>query len=214
MSNYAIIDLEMCQIPKFNAKINLRTEIIQIGATLLNSEYEVVDLFDTFVKPEYGYVNDYIYELTGISNDDLKDAPYVTEAVNKFFEWLPQDTIMVSWSDSDKYQIRKELEIKGIAIDGIDNYLKNWIDCQKIFSNKLKEKRSYSLCEALYMSGIKSEGGEHNGFDDAYNTASLFKKLQLEPDYKLIPIYETLKSDKQERLSYTLGDLMEGLCLN
>ncbi len=42
--NYLVIDLEMCKVPKHyrNKNYKYATEIIQVGAVLLDEEYEMI----------------------------------------------------------------------------------------------------------------------------------------------------------------------------
>ena len=101
---YAVIDLEMCQVPKECRKYGFkyRQETIQIGAVLLNEDYEVIDEFNTYVKPQFGWIDDFIERLTGITQHDVADAPCFEEALEAFLDWLPADNVRcVSWSDSD-----------------------------------------------------------------------------------------------------------------
>ncbi|MEE0831230.1 MAG: hypothetical protein UIM26_07160, partial [Longicatena sp.] len=49
--------------------------------------------------------------------------------------------------------------------------------------------KNYSLKEALCISGIESEPGEHDGLIDAINTAKIFAKLKKDKDFKLNPYY-------------------------
>ncbi len=210
MSKHAIVDLEMCKSIRQTEKKPIM-EIIQIGAVLLDEDNSIIDDFNIYVKPEYGYVDGFIHGLTGINNSDLINAPMIKEAMLKFMEWLPKGTICVSWSDTDKYQIKKELKYKNIKIDGIETIIQQWQDCQKMFSKKLKEKKSYSLEEALNMCDIEPEGKAHNGYYDAKNTATLYTKMETESDFKINELYKAAKDDKVEGLSYSMGELFAGL---
>ena len=115
---YAVIDLEMCMVPKGFRKYGYkyRQETIQIGAVLLDENYEVIDEFNTYVKPEYGWIDDFIEKLTGISQHNVADAPSFEEALEAFLDWLPADDVRcVSWSDSDPKQIIHESFAKGMT---------------------------------------------------------------------------------------------------
>ncbi len=212
MSKHAIVDLEMCKSVKQTQKKPIM-EIIQIGAVLLNEDNNIIDTFNIYVKPEYGYVDGFIHGLTGINNSDLVNAPMIEEAMEQFMDWLPEDVICVSWSDTDKHQIKKELKYKNINIAGVDKILEQWQDCQKMFSKKLKEKKAYSLEEALNMCDIEAEGKAHNGYYDARNTATLYTKMETEKDFKINELYKAAKDNKVEGLSYSMGELFAGLKL-
>ena len=213
---YAVIDLEMCMTPMGLRKnmYKYRQETIQIGAVLLDDNYEVIDEFNTYVKPEYGWIDDFIENLTGISQHDVEDAPSFEEALEAFLDWLPADDVRcVSWSDSDPKQIIHESFAKGVDDDRLEIIFANWIDCQKTFGRKMDRKRAYSLEEALFISDIAPEGRAHNGLVDAANTAVLFTKLETEPDYRLNELYETARKEEVDHLSFCMGDLLTGLVL-
>lgn len=87
MSNYAMIDLEMCRIPRVLQPdhIELHNEIIQIGAVLIDNSYHISDRFSTYVCPQFGTIDDFIEKLTGIGANDVKDAPSIQEALHLFY---------------------------------------------------------------------------------------------------------------------------------
>ncbi len=215
MSQYVVVDLEMCKV-SFKRRTNgyhRANETIQVGAVLLNDSFEIIDKFNSFVKPEFGRLSWEISDLTGIKGKDISKAPVMKDVMEAFLDWIPEDTVFVSWSDNDYRQIKGECEAKGIVDPRIDKLLENVMDCQKMFSNKIADKRIYNLTEALIMADIIQEGQEHNGLDDAYNTAKLFAKIMTEPEFKLNRVYENSRSGKNEPLSFSLGDLLGNLII-
>jgi ERI1 exoribonuclease 2 len=215
MSGYVVIDLEFCKVPSSKRKaFNVKQEIIQIGAVLLNSEYEIVDQFSSYVKPAYGQIDPFIQKLTGISNDDVKDAADISTVLGRFFSWLPSDTVPVSWSFSDRKQLLNETLEKNLIFPGLEDSREGWTDCQEEFGEKLDSRRRYSLEEALIATDIITEGQAHDGLVDAYNTALLFSKMRTEKEFKLNPYYETAHNDSEaESLTFSMGDLFSGLNL-
>lgn len=213
MSRYVVVDLEMCKVPRGTRKQYGRAmETIQIGAVLLNDNYELIDSFMTLVNPRYGTVDKYINNLTGISQNDVYSAPGMADAINSFFNWIPDDNVkMVSWSLSDLYQLQHEFEAYDIDMGKFNNLIETWIDCQKMFSEIMDEERIFKLDEALIASEINTSGRAHDGFDDAYNTALLFAKMETEPIFKLNEYYKKAHSGESERLTYSLGDLFKSL---
>lgn len=214
MCKYAVVDLEMCKVPYGAKKEKFRwaRETIQIGAVLLNESLEVDDKFVTYVAPQYGTIDPFIKNLTGISKGDVAKAPVMKDALQAFVEWLPDDTKVVSWSNSDEKQIRHEIEAKGIFIEGLEEILENWVDCQKTFAEKMHNQRCYKLSEALIAADIDYEDGAHDGLVDAYNTALLFAKMEREEELVLNPYYRRAVSE-EESTGFTLADIFAGLDL-
>lgn len=186
MRHYAVIDLEMCKVQKNNRNVFRKsTETIQIGAVLLNENFEITDSFMTFVEPEFGVIDSYIQDLTGISRMDTHGAPSFEEAVNLFLDWIPEDTTLVTWSENDEIQLKKETELKGLSIPGLSELLDSYFDCQELFSQKMDSCRRYRLSEAINLSDIDFREGAHDALVDAYNTSLLFAKLRREPEFEL-----------------------------
>ena len=213
---YVVVDLEMCGVPKFpgeNGK-QLRNEIIQIGAVLVDEKYEIISTFNTYVKPEQGYLDYFISKLTGITNADIIDAPVFADALESFLAWMPErDIRCVSWSLSDMHQLKKEMEMKHIENEKMSFLLNNWIDYQAPVDEKLGMERNVSLEEALIATDIIQNGRAHDGLDDAYNTALLFVKMEKNPDFELNTMYSYAKDEKTADLSYSLADLFDGFQL-
>ena len=216
MCKYAVVDLEMCKVPHGVRKDKFRwaRETIQIGAVLLNESLEIIDEFVTYVAPQYGFIDTFINNLTGISRGDVAKAPEMKEALQAFVEWLPEDTKVVSWSNNDEVQIRHEIEAKEIFIDGLEGLLENWIDCQKIFAEKMNNQRCYKLLEALVAADIIYEDGAHDGLVDAYNTALLFAKMERESELVLNPYYKRAITSDEEDCGFSLGSLFAGIDLS
>jgi len=209
MQTYVIIDLEMCKVPpEKHEETPLRNELIQIGAVLLDENLEIYDTFETFVCPEFGVIDDFIEQLTGITNEDTKDAPYIDEAIDIFLDWVPEDAVIVSWSDTDRYQIMHELDAKEIYFDELEYYFDTWMDCQKTFSEKMNSNKVYKLSEALIIADIYPEDGEHDALVDARNTAILFTKMMREDKLQLSSYYITEDQNKQTTYS-PFADLLE-----
>lgn len=208
MSKYAIVDLEMCKVPRCcrSDTYHWATETIQIGAALVDENLEIIDEFITYVHPQYGSIDNYIQNLTGITVFDVNNACNMNDALQKFVNWLPEDTICVSWSENDEKQIRHEITSKGIDIPRLNQLLDNWQDCQKTFATKMDTTRKYRLSEALVAADIMFDEHAHDGLVDAKNTALLFIKMKKEPILVLNKYYRKASEDVT-RTVYTIGDI-------
>lgn len=208
MSKYAIVDLEMCKVPRCLRSDEYRwaAETIQIGAVLVDENLEIVDEFITYVHPQYGSIDRYIRNLTGITSFDVKDACKMEDALQKFVDWLPEDAICVSWSENDEKQIRHEIESKKIEIPNLNRILDDWQDCQQTFAEKMETNRKYRLSEALVVADIMFDDHAHDGLVDAKNTALLFIKMKREPVLVLNKYYRK-DNESITREVYTIGDI-------
>ena len=79
---HIFLDFEMNPIPRSNkeARELASSEIIEIGAVKLDRDYQLVDWYSRYVKPDYGPIQKRITELTGITDADVADAPSYEQA--------------------------------------------------------------------------------------------------------------------------------------
>ncbi|MCR4764419.1 MAG: exonuclease domain-containing protein [Lachnospiraceae bacterium] len=211
--HFAMIDLEMCRVPRKTAQtLGMKHEIIQIGAVLLNADYEIIDRFNRYVRPVYGQLDDFIKELTGITEKDLAGAGSFEAVLQDFTAWIPADATMISWSMSDRKQLKEELGAKQLTSDVLTRLFETWIDCQPMFAEKLNSRRRYSLQEALVAADIKTQGNAHDGLSDAYNTALLFAKMMTSEVFTLNEYFRIAHEDTEpEPLVFSMGDLFAGI---
>ena len=199
LSKYVVLDLEMCRVQKKVEKEGFRyaSELIQIGAVEMNERYEITRTFMTFVKPEFGALDSFIRKLTGIKPSDLENAPVAAVALREFYDWLEEDSVFVTWSDSDAIQIESELYFKDIDIPGYYRYIDNYIDCQYLFAQMFDTLRQYNLTEALIIANIEYDLNVHDAFTDAKNTAALFVKLECCEDRASFSPYYMTQEESQ-----------------
>lgn len=212
--NYVVIDLEMCRVKGklYRKQYGRGTETIQIGAVLMDDDYEIKDQFMSYISPAYGHMDSFIKELTGISAGDLASAPSFADALSAFVSWIPEgDVTFVSWSMTDKSQLIHDMSIRGISDERLEQSMENWDDCQKAFDERLYYNRPTSLESALMIADIDTGRRSHDGLDDAWNTAVLFRKLRLEPEMKLNSYYAKAHNCVDERLTFSLGDLIAAM---
>lgn len=189
MSRYVVFDLEMCKVPRSIKTEALHMEIIEIGAVLLDETYKEIDSFKTYIKPQYGFVDEFIKNLTGITVAETKNAPETKQALEMFTKWIPDDAVLVTWSENDEHQLRKEMEYKNIDIPKLNKMLDEYIDSQLDFSDIMDSDRQYSLYEALVLGDIDFDEDIHDALVDARNTALLFAKMETEEEFKFISYY-------------------------
>lgn len=216
MTKRVVIDLEMCKVPQVyrNKNRSLKMEIIQIGAVLMNENNEIIDRYSSYVKPEYGVVDNFIKSLTGIREANVRKAQPLGIIVRELLEWIgTKDVTFYAWSDTDYRQFRKELHVKGIESDEFEPLLNqiNWIDYQQVFENRFQLGKSLSLKDALFYLELDPEGRLHDGLADACNTARVIAEMEKHPD-KLFLLDRVRKNEQEaEQVGTCLGSLLQGL---
>lgn len=143
----------------------------------------------SYVSPEFGVLDVYIVELTGIRGNNLKGAPNFETAIGMLLEWIPEDATVVTWSNNDEIQIRKEAKKKGVYTPAVRALFKGAIDCQAVFCKKINVTQAVSLSTALLATSVKYDEHIHDAQADAYNTALIFIKIKKEPSLILNSYY-------------------------
>ena len=73
--------------------------------------------------------------------------------------------------------------------------------------------KQYKLSDALFIVGVEIQGHEHNALSDAVNTAVLYSKICDDKELVLNPDYEKAAKEEVSHLSFSLGNLFQGIDL-
>ncbi len=180
-----VIDLEMCRIYKKayaryrRRQVRVNSEIIQLGAVLADGQGNIRDRFERNMRPEYGKLDTYVTNLTGIKKQDLVNAPSFADVLAEFAEWIPDGKLLaVAWGPDDLKQLDMECRLKRIRTEGkLMSLLARRLNLQAVYDRKVGLHNQLSLEDALRISGIEPEGEFHDALDDAINTAQLYKMV-------------------------------------
>lgn len=212
--NYIIVDFEMNPIASEykDEKQVCRSEIIEIGAVIMDESFMVLGEFKTLVKPQY---NECIYKkyetLTGISTQMVCGAPTFTTAYEMFVNWCESygnEYEVYAWSENDYHQLTAEMKLKQYAKTDMMRPLEKWYDFQKEYTEKLGLERVLSLEKALHYAGIEFEGQMHDALCDAKNTAELFAIVRNEERCNVV-LKTVMDVLKPKHVSGTLGDMFD-----
>ncbi len=177
--NYIILDLEWdsTYFPKQKRFIN---QILQIGAVKLNKNFELVDTLEITVKSSISKrVTGRFARLTGITTPIMLNGTPFNEAVQQYNDWVGEDTVTMTWSNSDLYTI---LENEDNILEGVRFKIEKYLDLQKFIQGEMRllgyeEKNQVSLEGAAEYLNIGTENIEfHTAKDDSLVSAYLLKK--------------------------------------
>lgn len=158
--------------------------ITEIGAVRLRGLKEV-EVFNTFVNPEK-HIPEEITELTGITDEMVKDAPSEGDAVREFMKFCGDAPLIAHNSDFDTSFIRAAAERNRIS------YHNSSIDSLKLCRAAIPNKKKYTLDAVANELGL-GDFNHHRASDDAKMLARIFVKL--------------IENSQKGRVIEKLGDL-------
>lgn len=194
MNRYVIIDLETTgHSPSTNDKI------IEVGIVVVEND-EIIGEYATFLNPDKS-IPSFISNLTGITDEDVKDAPSFSEKADEIVEHFDNSYLIAHNVPFDLGFLNAEL------IKNNKKPLKNpVIDTVELARILFPQAPSYKLSQLAEYTDIQHID-PHRALSDAYVTASLFLKLKqkleslpLETIDRLLRLEQKLKSDLYELL--------------
>ena len=158
--------------------VQIRGEIIQIGAVRLTEDQQVADEFQTMIKPKYyRRLNRRVSKLTGIKEAQLREEGIsMQDAIARFRKWCGENVTFLTWGFDDITILRENLQLHGIE----ENWVSRWYNAQMIFNAQTDGSNSQkALKTAMEMFGIEASRPAHDALGDAYHTALICARLDL-----------------------------------
>ncbi len=182
--NYIVLDMEWNQpwpgspSAKKVLPVQIRGEIIQIGAVRVTEDQQVADEFQIMVKPKfYRHLNRRVSKLTGIKEARLREegVPFA-QAMEAFQNWCGEDIIFLTWGFDDIGILKENLRLHGLA----DGWTDRWYNAQMIFNAQTDGSNAQkALKTAMEIFGIEATRPAHDALGDAYHTALICARLDL-----------------------------------
>ena len=182
--NYIVMDMEWNQpwpgspSSKKVLPVQIRGEIIQIGAVRVTEDQQVADEFQILIKPKYyRHLNRRVSKLTGIKETQLREegVPF-PEAIEAFRTWCGEDIIFLTWGFDDIGILRENLMLFELETSFTDR----WYNAQMIFNAQTDGSTAQkALKTAMEMFEIEATRPAHDALGDAYHTALICARLDL-----------------------------------
>lgn len=182
--DYIVLDMEWNQpwpgspSAKKVLPVQIRGEIIQIGAVRLTGEGQVADEFQVMIRPKfYRRLNRRVSKLTGIKESRLnaEGIPF-PEAMEQFRTWCGEDIVFLTWGFDDIGILRENLRLFGLD----ESWTGKWYNAQMIFNAQTDGSNSQkALKTAMEIFGIEATRPAHDALGDAYHTAQICSRLDL-----------------------------------
>ena len=182
---YIVLDMEWNQPwpGSYSAQkvlpVPIHGEIIQIGAVRVTAQQEIGDEFQQLVLPKYyRRLNKRVSSLTGIKDARLRaEGKPFPAVIRDFQQWCGEDCVFLTWGFDD-IGILKE----NIALHGLDgSWISRWYNAQLIFNAQTDGASAQkALKTAMAIFGIEPSRPAHDALGDAYHTAEICKRLDLQ----------------------------------
>ncbi|MCP3655429.1 MAG: exonuclease domain-containing protein [Herbaspirillum sp.] len=170
---YLIVDLEATCSDDGSISAE-EMETIEIGACWVDREGQVIDQFQTFVRPTTNVVlTPFCTELTGIQQGDVEKADPFSVAARSLSEFAKQrlspDVFWLSWGMYDRRQITRESLASNIE-DPLPFAHQN---AKRLFAKTQKIGKEVGMVRACTLAKLELKGAHHRALDDAKNIARL-----------------------------------------
>lgn len=181
--HYIVFDLEFNQdftmkLPDDAQKPYFPFEIIQIGAVKLNSEFQVIETFNRYVKPTiYPIVSPFIIELTGITTEQLAPEKPFPDVYQDFLAFIDDsEAVFCSWGKTDMKELYRSVEYFQLNKEHMP---KLFLDIQPFASLHLNRPKKMLLrlqytVEELQLPLTQSF---HDALHDALYTADVLRAI-------------------------------------
>ena len=124
--NYLVIDLEMCKVPKDyrNKNYKYASEIIQIGAVLLDERYRRRDEICLYVHPEHGEIDKFAWSNSDFSqlSHEVRSKKLQDEKIQSFMapeRWIDyQEVFGKKYSFEKAVSLQEALMLCDLTQDG------------------------------------------------------------------------------------------------
>ena len=182
--NYIVLDMEWNQpwpgspSARKVLPVQIRGEIIQIGAVRVTEDQTVSDEFQVMVRPKYyRSLNRRVSKLTGIKESRLRaeGIPFA-DAMEQFRAWCGEDVVFLTWGFDDIAILRENLQLHELEY----GWTERWFNAQMMFNAQTDGSTSQkALKTAMEIFGIEATRPAHDALGDAYHTALICARLDL-----------------------------------
>lgn len=162
-AEFSVVDVETTGLGPAN------NNIIEIGLVKIKN-FKVIDRYNSFINPGRS-IPPFITQFTGISNDDVYNAPFFEDLVKPLQDFL-EDSVLVGHNlQFDISFLRKEFNVCGV-----ENYQPLQLCTLRLARRMLPNLKSRSLGNLANYLHLKNEDA-HRAYADAEVTAKILHHL-------------------------------------
>ena len=161
---FCIVDIELTE----------EKEIIQFAAKKIDFNFRVINSINYYIKPIQSDITSFVTDLTGITNEILRDKPSFRKVSKVLYEYI-KDGILVCHGLQSDYLILKK-HFQDIGIEYSPSMSLDTVELARLF---LPTQSSYRLSDLAASLNIYSSDNYHNAVIDVKATAKLLETIAL-----------------------------------
>lgn len=172
-------------------------EILQIGAVKLDSNFNIIDTFSSFVKPQiYPDIHPFVGKMTHITFDKVKNAPTFQTVFKEFKKFMSSKSpILCVWGAGDLKELYRNIYFYSLPTKGIPKlYINVQQHASAFFNNPTGQ--SIGLQNAVQILQLQQNKAYHDALNDAYYTALVFKHIYSDDIIADTYIYTPVKPNR------------------
>lgn len=174
--NYIILDLEWNQAFETESNPSVPFEIVEIGAVKLDEQMEIVDQFQSYIKPLlYPMLHYKVKQMLGYSESTLRQGRPFHMVCREFLKWCGADYRFVTWGELDLEQLQRNMDYYGLR--KLDKPLP-YYNLQRIYSKLYQTEKAVRLEQAVEQQGIDKDRPFHQAVNDAYYTGKILQGIE------------------------------------
>ena len=185
VNDYCVVDLETTGL---SAEFD---EIIELAALKIKGN-EIASKYQQLVKPTYE-IDEFITELTGITNDMVADQPSIDEAIQSFLDFIEGEIIVGHNTSFDIQFIQKaaKKELNNEYIDTLQLARKVYPDLKH---HRLKDMAKY----------LQFDHTAHRALGDCEATFKLYKDIGSQLNSRGVELSELFYNKRKSDYNYDL----------
>ena len=167
---------------------NMGDRAIEIGAIRIK-DGKVIDSFQELMNPDF-YVDTFIENYTGITNEMLADARPCEAVMKDFFDYIGDDNLVAHNASFDQRFLDSELE--EISLERSGDFVCSMLLARRIY----QDAPNHQLGTLINYKNIPSAGKFHRALYDAEMTGKLWTQMltDLEDNHQLFePKFKQIK---------------------
>ncbi|WP_353095271.1 PolC-type DNA polymerase III [Tissierella praeacuta] len=161
-STYIVFDIETTGLSAINDMIT------EIGAVKIK-DGEIIGTYSQLINPERA-IPEFITNLTGITDDMVKNKPTIKEVILDFIEFIGGDVLVAHNASFDVGFIREKMKLVNMELD---NPVLDTLELSRAVFPSLKSHKLNLVAKHLNVSLVN----HHRAVDDATATAEIFLKI-------------------------------------